>query len=124
MFKSESGSQNDNAGIVAESILNFFPGFDAFTLPAPALEPEVLFNLNREEVQHIINKSFVRGVQEFKALLFPKLSPKRSLQDGECVTGVGELAFYEGQVHDELWLFQLFVRTNGQLKLLAPELSK
>ena len=103
MFKSESGSQNDNVGKVAESILNFFPGFDAFTLPAPALEPEVLFNLNREEVQHDINKSFIKGVQEFKALLFPKLSPKRSFQDGECVTGVGELAFYEGLVHAELW---------------------
>ena len=102
MFKSESGSQNDNAGKVAESILNFFPGFDAFTLPAPALEREVLLNLNREEVQHDINKSFIRGVQEFKALLFPTLSPKRSFQDGECVTGEGELAFYEGQVHDEL----------------------
>ena len=99
MFKSESGSQDDNVEKVAESILNFFPGFDAFTLPDPALEPEVFLNLNREEVQHAISKS---GVQEFKALLFPKLSPKRSFQDGECVTGEGELAFYEGQVHDEL----------------------
>ncbi|XP_067054214.1 guanylate-binding protein 7-like isoform X1 [Acropora muricata] len=87
VFKSESGSQNDNAGKVAESILHFFPGFDAFTLPVPSLEREVLFNLNREEVQHDINKSFIRGVQEFKALLFPKLSPKRSFQDRECVTG-------------------------------------
>ncbi|XP_015750096.1 PREDICTED: guanylate-binding protein 7-like [Acropora digitifera] len=88
VFKSESASQDDNAGKVGESILNFFPGFDVFTLPLPASEPEVLLNLNREEVQHDINKSFIKGVQEFKALLFPKLSPKRSFQDGECVTGV------------------------------------
>ena len=59
-------------------------------------------NLNREEVQPDINKSFTRGVQKFKAMLLSKLSPKRSFQDGEYVTGEGKLTFYEGQVQDEL----------------------
>ena len=102
VFQSESGSQDDNAGKVAESILSFFPGFDAFKLPPPSSDPEVVWNLNREEVQPDINKSFIKGVQEFKAALLSKLSPKRSFQDGEYVTGESELTFYEGQVHDEL----------------------
>ena len=102
VLKSESGSQGDNADKVAESILSFFPGFDAFKLPPPSSDPEVVFNLNHEEVQPDINKSFIRGVQEFKAMLLSKLSPKRSFQDGECVTGEGKLMFYEGQVQDEL----------------------
>ena len=59
-------------------------------------------NLNREEVQPDINESFIRGVQEFKAMLLSKLSPKRSFQDGEYVTGEGKLTFYEGQFQDEL----------------------
>lgn len=74
---------------MAESILNFFPGFDAFKLPPPASDPEVVLNLNREEVQEGINKLFVRGVQEFKAMLRSKLAPKRSFHDGEYVTGEG-----------------------------------
>lgn len=74
---------------MAESILKFFPGFDAFKLPPPSSDPEVVLNLNRDEVQQDVNKSFVRGVQEFKALLRSKLSPKRSFNDGEYVTGEG-----------------------------------
>ena len=102
VFQSESTSAGDNAAEVAESILNFFPGFDAFKLPPPSSDPDVVLNLNREEVQSDINKSFLRGVQEFKAMLLSKLSPKRSFQDGEYVTGEGKLTFYERQVHDEL----------------------
>ena len=85
MFNSTSDSKGDNTNKVAESILNFFPGFDAFKLPPP----EVVLNLNRDEVQGDINKSFVRAVQEFKAMLRSKLAPKRSFHDGEYVTGEG-----------------------------------
>ena len=49
----------------------------------------MVLNLNKEEVQQDINKSFVRGVQEFKAMLRSKLAPKRSFNDGEYVTGEG-----------------------------------
>lgn len=69
--------------------MNFFPGFDAFKLPPPSSDPEVVLNLNKEEVVQDINKSFVRGVQEFKAMLRSKLAPKRSFHDGEYVTGEG-----------------------------------
>ena len=74
---------------MAESILNFFPGFEAFKLPPPSSDPEVVLNLNREEVQGDVNKSFVRGVDEFKGMLRSKLTPKRSFHDGEYVTGEG-----------------------------------
>ncbi|XP_068722043.1 guanylate-binding protein 7-like [Montipora capricornis] len=87
VFQSSSESKGDNADKIAESILNFFSGFDAFKLPPPSSEPEVVLNLNREEVQDDINKSFKRGVQEFKELLRAKLAPKRSYHDGEYVTG-------------------------------------
>ena len=86
---SDPTSKGDQSNQVAESILNFFPGFDAFKLPPPSSDPEVVLNLNRDEVQQDVNKSFVRGVQEFKALLRSKLSPKRSFNDGEYVTGEG-----------------------------------
>ena len=62
-------------------------------------------NLNREESQHKINKSFIREVQEFKVMLFSKLSPKRSFHDGEYVTGEGKLTFYEGRVLDKLCIY-------------------
>ena len=98
VFKSEPNSKDDNVDKVAESILNFFPGFDAFKLPPPSSDPEVILNLDREEVQPHINKSFIRGVQEFKGMLFSKLSPKRSFQDGEYVTGEGKLnGFMKGK---------------------------
>ena len=69
--------------------MNLFAGFDAFKLPPPAMDPEVISNLNCEEVQQDINKSFVREVQEFKETLKSKLAPKRSFNDGEYVTGEG-----------------------------------
>ena len=69
--------------------MNFFPGFDAFKLPPPAMDPEVISNLNSEKVKQDINKSFIRGVQEFKETLKAKLTPKRSFNDGEYVTGEG-----------------------------------
>lgn len=89
MFNSSADSKGEVASKVAESILNFFPGFEAFKLPPPSSDPEVVLNLNREEVQGDVNKSFVRGVKEFKGMLRSKLTPKRSFRDGEYVTGEG-----------------------------------
>lgn len=74
---------------MAESILSYFPGFDAFKLPPPSSDPDVVLNLNREEVQDDINKSFLRGVDEFKSALKSKLTPKHSFNEGEFVTGEG-----------------------------------
>ncbi|PFX25984.1 guanylate-binding protein 7-like [Stylophora pistillata] len=79
--------QGNQPNQVAESILKFFPGFDAFKLPPPSSDPEVVTNLNRDEVQQDVNKPFIRGVQDFRAMLRSRLSPKRSFNDGELVTG-------------------------------------
>ncbi|KAL9978833.1 hypothetical protein ACROYT_G016403 [Oculina patagonica] len=89
IFKCSSNSNDDQASKIAKGILDIFHGFDAFKLPPPASDPEVLLNLNNTEVQQAINKSFVRGVQEFKAMLMPKLAPKSSFNDGDYVTGEG-----------------------------------
>ena len=89
VFKTSASSKPDKAKDVAESILSYFPGFDAFKLPPPSSDPEVVLNLNRDEVQQDINKSFVRGVEEFKANLKSKLAPKLSFSEGEIVTGEG-----------------------------------
>lgn len=87
VFKTSPSSKADKAKEVAESILSYFPGFDAFKLPPPSSDPEVVLNLNRDEVQEDINKSFLRGVEEFKATLTSKLAPKHNLNEGEFVTG-------------------------------------
>lgn len=89
MFKTSSGSKTDKAKMVAESILSYFPGFDAFKLPPPSSDPDVVLNLNRDEVQDDINKSFLRGVDELKSSLRSKLAPKHSFNEGEFVTGEG-----------------------------------
>ena len=58
-------------------------------MPPPSSDPRVVFNLNREEVQQDINKSFADEVEEFKANLKSKLAPKLSFNEGEFVTGEG-----------------------------------
>ena len=60
---------------MAESIFNFFPGFEAYKLPPPSSDIEVVLNLNREEVQVDVNKSFVWGWKEFKGMRRSKLTP-------------------------------------------------
>lgn len=88
VFKASSSPRSSNtAKDVAESILRYFPGFDAFKLPPPSANPEVVANLNRDEVHEEINESFFRGVDEFKMVLKSKLAPKHSFNDGELVTG-------------------------------------
>ena len=76
---------------VPESILRFFSGFDAFMLPAPTVDPEIMKSLNQKKSE--VNDSFWSGLDRFKSLLRDTLSPKRSFNDGEFVTGEGILAF-------------------------------
>ena len=75
---------------MAESILKYFPGFEAFKLPPPSSDPDVVQNLNDETSLPEINKSFLKGVQEFKAMLLSTLTPKHSVNEGEFVTGEGK----------------------------------
>ena len=73
---------------VAESILSFFPGFEAFTLPSPTVNPETMKSINDNKDD--INPLFFTGLEEFKSLLWSVLVPKKSFSDGEIVTGEGE----------------------------------
>ena len=82
---------------VAESILSFFPGFEAFTLPSPTVDPEKMKSINDNEGD--INPLFFRGLEEFKRMLWNVLVPKNSFNNGEVVTGEGEYGrFHELQL--------------------------
>ena len=80
--------QADHTQQVAESILRFFPGFEAFKLPPPSVSEEVMKKINRNKSQ--INSEFFSGIEKFKVLLKRTLTPKHSFNDGELVTGEGK----------------------------------
>lgn len=86
----------DEGQKVAESILNFFPGFQAFALPPPAVDSEVLRRINDNKSR--VNPLFWRDLDVFKRLLRGILAPKRSFNEGELVTGEGtNIAYYFGK---------------------------
>ena len=87
MFKEQGSSRGDPTQEVAESILRFFPGFQAFKLPPPTVDDEVLRNINSNKSQ--LNSRFLDGIVQFKRLLRSMLTPKHSFNDGEVVTGEG-----------------------------------
>ena len=89
VFKDQESSNNAHENKrVAESILRFFPGFDAFMLPSPTVDPELLKCISEKRSQ--INPLFVSGLNKFKGLLKNILAPKHSYTDGEFVTGKGK----------------------------------
>ena len=71
----------DHTQQVAESILRFFPGFEAFKLSPPSVSEEVMKNINRNKSQII--SEFFSGIEKFKVLLKRTLTPKHSFNDGE-----------------------------------------
>ncbi|PFX12761.1 Guanylate-binding protein 6 [Stylophora pistillata] len=85
--------QTDHTQQVAECILRFFPGFEAFKLPSPSADEEVMKNINRN--RNHINSEFFSEIEKFKVLLKSTLTPKRSFNDGELVTGQGLAALVE-----------------------------
>ena len=89
MFKEQVSPGVDYQGMqgVAESILRFFPGFDAFMLPPPTVDPETMKSLNQSKSK--VNSSFLSGLEKFKRLMRATLSPKYSFNGGEFVTGEG-----------------------------------
>ena len=89
MFKDQGYSRTDPAQQVAESILRFFPGFQAFKLPPPTVDDEILKDINRNKRQ--LNPRFLEGIDQFKRLVWSTLVPKHSPNDGEVVTGEGEI---------------------------------
>ena len=72
---------------VSASILRFFPGFEAFSLPSPTTDLETMRSLNKKKDQ--VNPLFLDGLEKFKRLMRLSLSPKHSFNDGEYVTGEG-----------------------------------
>ena len=92
---------------VAESILSFFPGFEAFTLPSPTVDPELMRRINHNKGK--INPDFFSGLENFKRLLRNVLVPKNSFNDGEIVTGEGE--------YDRFHKLYLFMIHNANLRL-------
>ena len=94
MFKVEDSSAVAQEGQkAAESILSFFPGFEAFTLPPPTVKLEVTrsINVNKDD----INPLFLSAFEEFKSLLWNVLVPKKSFNDGNVVTGEGEYGRFQ-----------------------------
>ena len=87
VFRDQGSTRVDENHEVAESIFRFFPGFQAFKVPPPAVNEEVLKNINRNKSQ--INPDFLSGIEDFKRLLRGTLVPKHSFNDGEIVTGEG-----------------------------------
>lgn len=83
----DSASAGHPGQQVSESILRFFPGFEAFSLPPPTTDSETMKRLNQEKSQ--VNHLFLDGIKNFKCLMSRTLSPKHSFNGGEFVTGEG-----------------------------------
>ncbi len=84
----QDSTSTGNKPKLAESILNFFPGFDAFTLPPPSVDPKMMQCIHKKKNQ--LNPSFLSGIELFKVKMNKMLAPKRSFNDGEFVTGEGK----------------------------------
>ena len=87
----DSSAVGQESQKVAESILSFFPGFEAFTLPSPTVDPEALKSIT--ENKSLINPLFISGLEDFRSLVRRILLPKNSINDGELVTGEGNGRF-------------------------------
>ena len=56
-------------------------------MPSPTVDPEMLKSINDNKSR--INPLFLRGLEAFKRLLGNILTPKKSFNEGELVTGEG-----------------------------------
>lgn len=86
MFKDSSTSEDQPK--VAESILSFFSGFESFALPSPSDDDEIMQEISQHWDE--LNPKFREGVKNFESLLKSKLVPKKSINQGEYVTGEGK----------------------------------
>ena len=87
VFKAEKASKTDVNHCVAESILHFFAGFDAFCLPIPTCNKEHIKDTRKYRDK--LNPEFFTEVNRFQELLRSILGPKKSGKEGELVTGEG-----------------------------------
>ena len=81
-----SSSQNQDRQKVADSIKDYFSGFEAFSLHPPPADIEVPKNIKDNESQM---NPFFQELGQFRRLLENILSPKKSFNEGELVTGEG-----------------------------------
>lgn len=87
VFKESSATTSDERERqkATESILQLFAGFDAFALPIPTQDSEVLEDIGNSREK--LSEKFLQGLKEFEVLLKSKLAPKPSVNKGERITG-------------------------------------
>lgn len=107
VFQDQKGSNDSSAQKVAESILRFFSGFEAFQLPPPSADPKILENIAGNKSK--LTPAFMSGVQKFKPLLKSVLKTKQSFNDGDIVTGEGLYEIFR-VVNDLLVSWNLFIK--------------
>lgn len=88
VFKDSSSSEDQRK--VAESILSFFSGFESFALSAPTDDVDIMQEIGKH--WNDLSLKFREGVKNFEFMLKSKLVPKKSINQGEYVTGEGKRA--------------------------------
>nr|XP_006819239.1 PREDICTED: guanylate-binding protein 3-like [Saccoglossus kowalevskii] len=89
IFKREtttSAESRRHAGI-GNAILRFFPTFNAYSLPLPSLNPQVVKNIEDPKFQDQINPIFLEKVNDFIGSLHGYLKPKKAWPKAGHVTG-------------------------------------
>lgn len=99
VFKPGKG-RSDKSQKVVGNILKYFPDFDAFSLCPPSADPEVIQDLPDSWSQGTVDSSFVKGVENFKMLMKPKLCPKKSFVGPGLVTGEALATLFEEYVRE------------------------
>ena len=87
VFRQNAPRSRSDVPDVAEGILKFFPGFNAFALSPPSTDPNVLNNPNTKKDQ--LQPQFLSELEQFKKMIKSMLVPKQSSTKGELVTGEG-----------------------------------
>ncbi|CAH3164982.1 unnamed protein product [Porites lobata] len=90
-----SSAETQDRQKVAESILGYFAGFEAFSLPPPTADKELLKNIKDNKSQM---DPFFQELDQFKSLLKSTLTPKKSFNESELVTGEGLAAIVQSYV--------------------------
>ena len=87
VFRQNAPRSRSDVPDVAEGILKFFPGFNAFALSPPSTDPNVLNNPNTKKDQ--LQPQFLSELEQFKKMIKSMLVPKHSCNKGELITGEG-----------------------------------
>ena len=68
--------------------MQFFSGWQSFALPLPASNLNVMKDV--ATARDKLDPDFLHAVKRFEGILKSKLTPKRSINRGEYVTGEGK----------------------------------